>query len=314
MYRLTRLFSALDMLPDDGWVRLSLLFIYLAFVQDTLHGCRTPQLQQAPVGYTCRGSSNVIYNTSEIAYPQCLWHCLRRNNCMILMYNTEHGFCLLANDSCFQAVYDANATVTYLGPQRNDSINWWNQTSHDNRSSVLIPSHNESINVPNQTNNDTIIHDCTEWKINADDMPSDLVVVNDGVNDYAVARISVGNALLPGTYRNGNTKTALDGVRQSDLAGEYLLVPPGCSVQWVPWGTTSGSELPVGTKTGGHLANDVPLYVAKGLVESDKMKIGYYNPETSRGHFWFNAEITLTEIFVLVVNWKKIRGIILAPL
>ena len=278
--------------------------IIIICIVHTLYGCRTSYQQHAPQGFKCRRSSDIFYNASKMAYPQCFWHCLRRHSCLMLMYNTNHHYSLLSDDFCKEAELDDDFIVTYLGPPHNGSIHWWKQTSHYNKSSTWDPPHNDSTSTLNQTNTSNRRSDCFEWRMNEDDMPENLVLVNDGVNDYAVARISVGNVLLPGAYRNGNTKTVLDGVRQSDLAGEYLLVYPGCSVDWVPWRTTS--ELPAGTKIGGHLADDIPLYVAKGLVAPGKMKIGYYKHQTTNGHFWSNAEIKLPEIFILVFTWTKI--------
>ena len=238
-----------------------------------------------------------------MAYPQCLWHCVRRNNCLMLMRNTQQHYCLLANGSCKEAEPDHSIIVTYSSPPSNSSITWWNLRNLYNKSSDWVLPRNDSINWSNATNNDNRNNDCLEWRIHADDWPEDLVVVNDGDNDYAVARFTIGDALLPGAYRNGNTKTVMGGTRQNDLTGEYLLVPPPCSVGWVAWSSSSGTYLPVGAIVGGQLANVMPLYVSMGLVETNKMEIGYYNPETTRGHCWASARIELIEIFLLVRTW-----------
>ena len=267
-------------MPTEArYIKIALFVAYLVCIQDPVHGCRTSHLQQEPMGYTCRDLSDVIYNSSAMAYPQCLWHCLWRNNCVILMYDAKHGYCLLASDLCLQAVSDVNVIVTYLGPLHDNSLEWWNSTNEDNRN-----------------------NDCIEWRRNQSDWPVNLVVVNDVGNDdnYAVARIGIGDILLPGAYRNGNTKSVMDHIKHLTETGEYLLVQDGCSVMWAAWDSTSGSDLPTSAIVGGYLANGSPLYVAKGWAKPDTMKIGYYNPETARGHFWAYAEYQLTDIFILV--------------
>ena len=100
--------------------------------------------------------------------------------------------------------------------------------------------------------------------------------------------------------KKGDTKSTIDGSKQMTDTGEYLLVHPTCSVLWLAWDTTSGSDLPTGAIVGGHLANGSPVYVAKGWAKTGIMKIGYYNPETAKGHFWSAREYQKTNIFILV--------------
>ena len=265
--------------PKDMFMKSVFIVLHLVVSQDPVHACRKSYLQQARQGYMCLSSNDIFYNASTTAYPQCLWHCVRRTNCLMLMYNTQHHYCLLANDSCKEAELDDSVIMTYLGPLSNDSDNGG--------------------------------HVCIQWKRNEGDWPQNLVVINDikKADDYAVARVSVGDFLLPGAYRNGNTKSAMDGIRQSSYAGEYLLVHPACLVMWVSWDSTSGSHLPTGAIVGGHLANGSPLYIAKGWAKLDTMKIGYYNPVTSRGHFWAFAEYQLTVMSLLVQFWTTHKNL-----
>ena len=185
------------MVREGGFGGTALLLIYLVS-QNTLHGCRTSYLQQVSLGHRCHNTSNVFYNVSTMAYPQCLWHCLRRHNSLMLMYNKQTHYCLLADDSCKEAELDDSVTMTYLGPLRNGSDNG--------------------------------DHVCLQWRTNEDDWPQNLIAVNEGTRarDYVVARISVGDILLPGAYRNGETKSTMDGSRQMTDTGEYLIVHPTC--------------------------------------------------------------------------------------
>ena len=191
----------------------------------TIHGCRTLYLHQVSLGHMCRSSSNFFL---QCVNDVCLWHCLRRHNCLMLMYNTQHHYCLLVDDSCKEAEFDDSVTMTYLGPLRNGGDNG--------------------------------DHVCLQWRKTEDDWPQNLIIVNDHLwgRDYAVARISVGDILLPGAYIKGDTKSTIDGSKQMTDTGEYLLVHPTCSVLWLAWDTTSGSDLPTGAIVGGHLANGSP--------------------------------------------------------
>ena len=255
----------------DRFMRSAIFIIHLVVSHNTVHGCRTSYIHQARQGYRCLSPIDIFYNVSAVAYPQCIWHCLRRNNCLMLLYNT-HFYCFLASDSCQEAEHDDSVTMTYFGLPHNDNNGG---------------------------------HVCLQWTTNEGDWPQNLLVVNDNANgnDYAVARLIIGDILLPGAYRNGKTKSTMGGTRRSSNGGEYLLVHPVCFVMWVVWDSTSGSDLPTVAIVGGHLANGVPLYIAKGWTKPSLMKIGYYNPETFRGHFWAESEYLLTEMSLLVQFW-----------
>ena len=191
------------MLQENGFVGIALFMIYLIVSQNTLHGCRTTYRLQVFPGHRCRSSSDAFFNASAMPYPQCLWHCLRRHNCLMLMHNTQYHYCILLNDSCIETELEDSVTVRYLGPLRNENYNG--------------------------------SHVCLQWRTNEGDWPQNVVVVNDVVkdSDHAVARISIGDILLPGGYKNGETKSTIDGNREMADTGEYLLVQPTCSVMWL---------------------------------------------------------------------------------
>ena len=77
-----------------------------------------------------------------------------------------------------------------------------------------------------------------------------------------------------------------EGVRISPVTGnkniEILTKGAACPLPWMPY--MAGEPLPFGDVTGGHLADESALYVAK-VAHNNYLFFGYYNPIEGLAYF-----------------------------
>ena len=234
------------------------------------NGCRSLYVIMDITGYRCSPNEDIsMKQLADIRWEQCRWQCQGCNNCTVVTYDAGAMECTLFANTCTN-MSKANSDVRTL---------------------ILDPS--------------PVC--CLTWRFHDDPWPDNLVVVNEvGASsaDYAVGRLTSGSRMIPARYNLENVFITTYGGQKVDTGtAEYLIVHPKCPVQWVTWTSTSGNDLPAGAIVGGHLENGMPLYIAKAWLFDLVWVIGYYNPETRVGHFWFGAAKDTTVMDILVLLW-----------
>ena len=232
--------------------------------------CRSSHVNRALAGYHCPGENNLIKNVSNVDQPQCFYLCMQHNSCILIAYDADERQCKLSSEVCQEAAEHGHFALTALGPPRSS---------------------------------------CMEWQKTGASWPPSVVVVNEVGevgNNFAVGRFEDGGLLLPAWCDGGgDCKSTHETVYYTSTSGEYLLVTPGCPILWVPWSGTPGEDLPTGALVGGHLSDGTKLYVAKAWVGNTVFRLGYYNPVTALGHFWYTYDRPTSHVSLLILIWMS---------
>ena len=228
--------------------------------------CRSSHLNGTLCGYHCPNDEDLILDIPGTEQWQCYLLCTRHADCVLMEHIEDEKQCRLAKGMCHEAEERGNVKMRALGPPRLG---------------------------------------CVEWRPSGTTWQPNLIKVNEvGAvrNDYALGRFLFDGYLLPAFsgYHTAFISTVHSSLRSSTI-GEYLFVNPSCPILWVTWNGTSGAFLPKGALVGGHLADGSDLYIAKAWVGNTVFRLGYYNPVTGRGYFWFIVAYETSQVSLLVL-------------
>ena len=246
------------------------LFIWMSWtpIRSEVLSCRSSHLSGTLNGYHCTNDNDTIMDIAVTEQRQCLLLCMRHVDCMVLEFSEGQKQCRLANELCYEAEERADIKMTALGPPRLG---------------------------------------CIEWRSNSETLPLNLLVrvneVGGSGHDKVLGRLLNGGLLLPGfsSATAGAITSTYNSQACSSETGEFLVVSPGCPILWVPWSGTPGADLPTGALVGGHLDDATHLYVAKAWVADQAFRLGYYNPVTGLGYFWYYQTRATSQVSLLVL-------------
>ena len=240
--------------------------IYLSFVI----GCGVTRYSNGPyVSHTCVPADGSGVMVQKVGHPQCVWRCLKIDQCRYFNYNTSSDQCELVLGQCVYLVPAPGVLVNAYGPERHACLHWG--SDQDER---LVP-----------------------------------VEMNDGYTTMYVVRIAVAQALVIGTFvpnTDPNVFAVNAGATvvvsyDATMGHELLLRDPSCTLSWLQY--SPSDEIPTGAEIGGRLIDGSPTYVVMARFESNRIAFGYYDITTTLGHFEFHGPQNPSNMFMLILLW-----------
>ena len=239
---------------------------WLLFDLGEVQPCRSSHLNGTLSGFHCPCRNNIIAEISMTERWQCFLLCMRHLDCILMEHNEDGKVCKLSKGLCYEAEGRGDVVLTALGPPRLG---------------------------------------CVEWRRKSDTLPQNLVWVSEVGSmgkDKVLGRLLIGDLLLPGFSTGAISVTSTyNSKRYSNSVTEFLWVSPGCPILWVPLSGIPGADLPTGALVGGHLDDGTHLYVAKAWVANAVFRLGYYNPVTGLGYFWYYRTRTTSQVSLLML-------------
>ena len=230
--------------------------------------CNTRYTNHPYASHTCVPEDASELAIWHVSHPQCVWRCLKMEQCRYTNYNMHSGQWELGLGQCVSLVKAPGVLVNAYGPERHTCLHWRSHTYEG-----LMP-----------------------------------VETDDGFQHTYVARVRVADALVIGKFvvRNpficvNNAGIAVVVPYNEALGHELLMVDPACSVAWLEY--TSHDKIPIGTVIGGRLAEGSPTYVVMVRYGSNRLGFGYYDTTTGVANYESLGAQTSTTMKMLILLW-----------
>ena len=255
--------------PNDIFIMgTSCVFSYvlLLFYQTLCVIACPPKYNRQPLyGHHCiTTSSNVVVSLRQADRPQCVWKCLRLENCQYINHNYDTRQCDLGLSKCESLVPVVDGEVNTFGPPRDICVHWG---SSQESGRVLVKTQKQ-------------LYLARIKRYGA------LVI-----GKFEIIR-SVGRFWAS----NEGVRVGPVYVRDQDI--EFLTMDPACTLPWISY--SAGGLLPVGAMSGGHLTDGSTTYVAK-VVHNGEELFGYYNTKSQLAYFEKGGAHTKTTMKLLVL-------------
>ena len=209
-------------------------------------------------------SSDVVVHQAD--RPQCVWRCLKMQNCRYMNHSPESDLCEIGLGQCESLKPAVGTMVNVFLQSRDDCLHWG---SYQEPGRVAVGDVDVAVYVGRTMHGEAMV----VGKFLDVDNYDPHIWANDQGERFSV------------DYG-------------SDNAVEVLSTTAGCPLFWVSY--TGGNPLPVGAVAGGYLVDGTVTHVALKMYASS-VAYGYYNTDTEMVYYEFGGAQYSTTMEILVL-------------
>ena len=215
------------------------------------------------------GSTNDTFlkNVSYSEELDCVILCQHLKECNFIHYNINARYCLLSSMLCT----DLKWNLEYL-------------------LYTFKPHHCE----------------CFTWKtIVGNTFENGIEVYRPTQTSIFVSRVFADGYWYPAKTVGTKCKAVVNGKKVLTAECDILQVDESCApfLSWIFFTKEDGRALPLGAVVGGFEADGQPLYIAKGVLSTTEISIGYYVDQNGLGYFTAGEVKVVSDAYILTLLW-----------